>query len=54
MNSNLYNSDILARITIKEFDNTFHLILNKSLIGMECDYIKIHYRKFPQGSHIIL
>lgn len=20
---------------------------------MECDYIKIHYRKFPQGSYII-
>ena len=38
---------------LKEFDNAFHLILIKPLSGKECDYIKIHYRKFPQGSHII-
>ena len=38
---------------LKQFDNAFHLILDKPHIGKECDYIKIHYRKFPQGSHII-
>ena len=38
---------------LKEFDNAFHLILNTPLIGTECDYIKMHYLKFPQGSHII-
>jgi len=38
---------------LKQFDNTFHLILDKPHIGIECDYIKTHYRKFPQGSHII-
>ena len=38
---------------LKQFDNAFHLILDKPLIGKECDYIKAHYRKFPQGSHII-
>lgn len=38
---------------LKQFDNAFHLIFDKPLIGKECDYIKTHYRKFPQGSHII-
>ncbi|GMR16640.1 MAG: type II toxin-antitoxin system RelE/ParE family toxin [Gammaproteobacteria bacterium] len=38
---------------LKQFDNIFHLILDKPLIGKECDYIKTHYRKFPQGSNII-
>lgn len=38
---------------LKQFDNAFHLISDKPLIGKECDYIKTDYRKFPQGSHII-
>lgn len=38
---------------LKQFDDAFHLISNKPLVGKECDFIKKDYRKFPQGSHII-
>ena len=38
---------------LKQFDDAFHLIADKPLVGKECDFIKIHYRKFPQGNHII-
>ncbi len=38
---------------LKQLDDAFHLIADKPLVGKECDFIKIHYRKFPQGSHII-
>ncbi|MCK4866279.1 MAG: type II toxin-antitoxin system RelE/ParE family toxin [Gammaproteobacteria bacterium] len=38
---------------LKQFDDIFHLIADKPHVGKECDYIKIDFRKFPQGSHII-
>ena len=38
---------------LKQFDDAFHLLAEKPLVGKECNFIKIHYRKFPQGSHII-
>lgn len=38
---------------IKQFDDVFHFLADKPLVGKKCDYIKTGYRKFPQGSHII-
>ncbi len=38
---------------LKQFDDAFHLLMDKPLIGKECNFIKTDYRKFPQGSHII-
>ncbi len=38
---------------IKQFDDGFHLLAESPSVGKECDYIKVGYRKFPQGSHII-
>ena len=38
---------------LKQFDDTFHLLAENPLSGVECSYIKNGYRKFPQGSHVI-
>ena len=38
---------------LKQFDDAFHLLVEKTLIGKECHYIKTNYRKFLQGMHII-
>lgn len=38
---------------IKQFDDAFQLLASSPLAGKDCDCIKIGYRKFPQGSHII-
>ena len=38
---------------VKQFDDIFHLLADNPLAGKACDHIKIGYRKFPQGSHII-
>ncbi|MCW8830049.1 MAG: type II toxin-antitoxin system RelE/ParE family toxin [Gammaproteobacteria bacterium] len=38
---------------IKQFDDAFHLLAETPSLGMECSYIKVGYRKFPQGSHIL-
>ena len=38
---------------LKEFDNTFHLIAETPSMGVDCDFIKEDYKKFPQGSHIL-
>lgn len=38
---------------IKQFDDIFHFLATTPLVGKKCEYIKIGYRKFPQGSHII-
>ena len=40
-------------IYIKQFDDTFHALSETLEIGKNCDHIKPHYQKFPQGSHII-
>ena len=37
----------------KQFDDGFHLLAETPSVGKKCDYIKVGYRKFPQGSHII-
>lgn len=38
---------------VKQFDDVFHLLAETPSVGKKCEYIKIGYRKFPQGSHII-
>ena len=38
---------------IKQFDDGFHLLAETPSAGKKCDHIKVGYRKFPQGSHII-
>lgn len=40
-------------IYLKQFDDMFHLLADNPLAGTACDYIKIGYRRIPQGSHII-
>ncbi|MFZ5757127.1 MAG: type II toxin-antitoxin system RelE/ParE family toxin [Pseudomonadota bacterium] len=40
-------------IYTKQFDEAFHLLAKHPAAGKECDYIKVGYRKFPQGSHLI-
>ena len=38
---------------IEQLDDAFHLVADNPLLGKSCDHVKIGYRKFPQGSHII-
>ena len=38
---------------IKQFDDIFHLLADNPDLGIQCNYIRSGYRKFPQGSHII-
>lgn len=38
---------------LKQLDDAFHLLVATPLVGKACDDIKIGYKKFPQGSHII-
>lgn len=37
----------------KQFDDVFHFLSETPSVGKKCDYIKVGYRKFPQGRHII-
>ncbi|WP_431065242.1 type II toxin-antitoxin system RelE/ParE family toxin [Methylotuvimicrobium sp.] len=38
---------------LKQFDDVFHFLADNPSVGKKCDHIKIGYKKFPQGSHII-
>ncbi|HEY0924046.1 type II toxin-antitoxin system RelE/ParE family toxin [Rheinheimera pacifica] len=40
-------------IYLKQFDAAFGLLAKSPEIGKSCDEIRQHYRKFPQGSHVI-
>lgn len=40
-------------IYLKQFDAAFWLLAKNPDIGKSCDEIRHHYRKFPQGSHVI-
>ncbi len=40
-------------IYIKQFDEAFHMLADRPSMGKNCDFIKLGYHKFPQGSHII-
>ncbi|MBK6510716.1 MAG: type II toxin-antitoxin system RelE/ParE family toxin [Haliea sp.] len=41
------------RIYAKQFDDAFHMLANTHEAGIACDVIKVGYRKFPIGSHVI-
>ncbi len=41
------------RIYTKQFDDTFHVLAVSPEAGAACDSIKVGYRKFPNGSHVI-
>lgn len=40
-------------VYVKQFDNAFHMLADTSLVGKACDHIKVGYKKFPIGSHVI-
>ena len=41
------------RIYAKQFDDTFHMLANTLEAGMACDVVRVGYRKFPIGRHVI-
>ncbi|MGB1292888.1 MAG: type II toxin-antitoxin system RelE/ParE family toxin [Pseudoalteromonas sp.] len=38
---------------LKILDNTFRLLSGDPELGMNCDYIREGYSKYPQASHVI-
>ncbi|WP_426358226.1 type II toxin-antitoxin system RelE/ParE family toxin [Pseudocolwellia sp. HL-MZ19] len=38
---------------LKVLDNTFHLLASDPELGINCDYIREGYSKYPQASHVI-
>jgi toxin ParE1/3/4 len=38
---------------MKQFDDVFHFLADNPSLGKKCDHIKLGYKTFPQGSHII-
>ncbi|ARD46407.1 type II toxin-antitoxin system RelE/ParE family toxin [Colwellia sp. PAMC 21821] len=38
---------------LKILDNTFHLLADEAELGINCDYIREGYSKYPQASHVI-
>jgi toxin ParE1/3/4 len=38
---------------IKQLDQAFSLLAENPNLGTSCDYVRVGYRKFPQGSHLI-
>jgi toxin ParE1/3/4 len=38
---------------LKILDNTFQLLANEPELGLNCDYIREGYSKYPQASHLI-
>lgn len=40
-------------IYLKQFDDAFHKLAKTPSMGINCDFIRQGYRKFPQGSHVI-
>lgn len=38
---------------LKVLDNTFHLLAGDPKLGINCDYIREGYSKYPQASHVI-
>lgn len=41
------------RIYAKQFDDAFRMLADTLEAGIACDVIKVGYRKFPIGSHVI-
>ena len=38
---------------LKILDNTFQLLAEEPELGLNCDYIREGYSKYPQSSHVI-
>lgn len=38
---------------LKVLDNSFQLLVNEPELGLNCDYIREGYSKYPQASHVI-
>ena len=38
---------------LKVLDSTFQLLAEEPEIGIQCDYIREGYSKYPQASHVI-
>jgi toxin ParE1/3/4 len=38
---------------LKVLDNTFNLLAEDPELGINCDYIRKDYSKYPQASHVI-
>ena len=38
---------------LKVLDSTFHLLAGEPELGINCDYIREGYNKYPQASHVI-
>ncbi|MBL4910756.1 MAG: type II toxin-antitoxin system RelE/ParE family toxin [Alteromonadaceae bacterium] len=38
---------------LKILDNTFQLLADEPELGINCDYIREGYNKYPQASHVI-
>jgi len=38
---------------LKILDNTFQLLATEPELGINCDYIREGYNKYPQASHVI-
>ena len=41
------------RIYLRQFDDSFHMLADSPSLGVQCDFIKSGYRKFPVTSHLI-
>ena len=44
---------VQRRIYAKQFDDAFHMLADTLEAGIACDVIKVGYRKFPIGSHVV-
>ena len=38
---------------LKILDNTFQFLVDEPELGINCDYIREGYKKYPQASHVI-
>ncbi|WP_426370018.1 type II toxin-antitoxin system RelE/ParE family toxin [Pseudocolwellia sp. HL-MZ7] len=38
---------------LKILDNTFQLLIEEPELGLNCDYIREGYSKYPQASHVV-
>ena len=46
-------ANVQRKIYAKQFDDAFHMLADTLEAGIACDVIKVGYRKFPIGSHVV-
>lgn len=44
---------VQRKIYAKQFADAFHMLADTLEAGIACDVIKVGYRKFPIGSHVV-